>query len=100
MLSHRRLTIATDSKGGHMYICEWCNQAWGSADGCTKETDVFIDGTIRRRRPATFWGCDCGVTRGKMHHPGCDLDYCAICNDQALYCECSLESIIDTATNN
>ncbi len=83
-----------------MLICEWCNQAWRSADGCTKETELFRDGITRRRRPATFRGCDCGVKRGRMHHPGCDLDYCALCNDQALWCYCSMESVLDEWVSN
>jgi hypothetical protein len=31
---------------------------------------------------------DCGVKEGQLHIPGCDMECCASCGGQSIWCEC------------
>lgn len=80
--------------------CTWCRQDMHTAASCTDAT-IAIDGLDVARTP---WGhechwprsprrCgDCGVLPGGFHHPGCDIDECPRCTEQALMCGCSDEA--------
>ena len=34
---------------------------------------------------------DCGVVKGQLHVPGCDIEQCAICDGQVISCDCSYQ---------
>lgn len=82
-----------------MAVCHECRQEMLEASTCTVDTYPFSDGPLKRipygsERPR--WKhepChDCGVKFGGFHHPGCDVERCPRCEEQALSCGCSYES--------
>lgn len=78
-----------------MAVCKYCDQEMTLGNGCTVEEFHFEDGWIPRIRfgdERPRWSgqqCgDCGVPRGALHHPGCDIESCPRCRQQALSCDC------------
>jgi hypothetical protein len=83
-----------------MARCEFCEQEMVVGVGCALPTFRFADGSERPRIPygAEWAGApddwpwspchDCGVTRGQLHHYGCDAELCPRCGGQALGCAC------------
>lgn len=63
-----------------------------------RETTYAVRGREIRRVPygaeADDWGAgdracaDCGVIEGELHVPGCDIEQCPACGDQAITCGC------------
>lgn len=80
-----------------MARCRHCRREMLKAKSCTVNT-VKIDGidfaslrygegTWRDDVPAH--PChDCGVHRGGLHHPGCDMEECPKCHGQLISCGC------------
>ena len=84
-----------------MATCDLCNQDMLTADSCS--VTVLRHG--ERAFPAIPFGqepgwlrppefCnDCGVRRGRFHHPGCDIQACPRCQGQLLSCHCPWEQL-------
>lgn len=83
-----------------MAICTFCQQEMHDQLGCIVETfDDFSDG-IRRARvrfgheqeSINATNCpDCLVPVEHFHHPGCDIEQCPCCANQAVSCSCSVQ---------
>ncbi len=79
-----------------MVICPDCGREMLEAATCTIAKFAFPDGSIFPRIPfgsenPPWQGerChDCGVERGGYHHPGCDVERCPACLQQAIACAC------------
>ena len=70
-------------------VCEHCDQVMGVGNGCTKKMFV-IKRKFYERIPYDRDGeChDCNVTKGQLHHPGCDMERCPACGGQSISCDC------------
>lgn len=64
---------------------------------------TVIIGGIERQRirygdEVDDWGADqgpcgdCGVVKGQLHVPGCDIECCPVCGQQAISCDCEHEA--------
>lgn len=81
-----------------MATCRWCDQEMTQARSCT--VDALHRGGERiemvRWGDETGWRArtrchDCGVAPGALHHPGCDIQQCAVCGRQMMTCGCRFD---------
>jgi hypothetical protein len=75
-----------------MAICDVCKQEMTEGGGC-KATVVLIGGfgfpRSRDHDESDDGRChDCGAVHGELHHPGCDMERCPVCNGQLISCGC------------
>jgi len=65
--------------------CRYCKQVMNNGVGCTfagYDED-------KKRVPCVDDHChDCNVTKGQLHHPGCDMERCPTCHGQLISCSC------------
>ncbi len=79
-----------------MSVCEWCNREMMTAASCNvaafhregRRFHMVPFGDESGRRTSSAQCGDCGVRRGGLHHPGCDLQRCPACGGQLLSCGC------------
>ena len=72
-----------------MAICNWCDKDMLEVDTCNVKLVDFGNGDPLPPIPYDGEKChDCGVTNGKIHHPGCDMERCPRCDGQLISCGC------------
>jgi hypothetical protein len=80
-----------------MAQCQWCEQDMPSVDGCTVTffDDFLEQGPTQRLKygeegaPPPNERCrDCECLVGHYHHPGCCIEVCPVCKEQAMSCDC------------
>ena len=93
-----------------MSICHACGQEKKTADSCGGKI-IFVGGLPFDRitfghehgdRWQEFERCpECGVARGGLHHPGCDLEQCPRCGRQYITCDCvgGSDDVTDTVAS-
>lgn len=81
-----------------MTICGWCNKHMGGkisscdenvkVDFGTSVMDPIKYGDETRAKFENERCHDCKVTKGGIHHPGCDVEECPKCHKQLISCGC------------
>ena len=71
-------------------ICRYCHKDIGEVNGCSAKYLIY-DSKVYTRSTEHFGEkdgrCnDCNSKHGMFHHFGCDVERCAVCNEQALFC--------------
>ena len=82
-------------------LCRLCERDYGSSDSCVADKwqvpapaiPYGLESDLKQSADAEGWAfkerChDCGVTLGRYHHPGCDVEQCPVCQGQAFGCKC------------
>src|SRR5689334_10410021 len=75
--------------GAVMAVCEWCHQEMFEATTCVANLPLEMDGAVYQPVSAAEDCGDCGVSRGGLHHPGCDIELCPRCGGQRIACACA-----------
>ncbi|GJM36883.1 MAG: hypothetical protein DHS20C19_02500 [Acidimicrobiales bacterium] len=81
-----------------MAVCHWCDEEMPKGGSCSvaelhrggTSVAMIPFGDERPRWSGEKCG-DCGVRRGGFHHPGCDIQRCAVCRGQMLSCGCRFD---------
>lgn len=69
--------------------CTYCKQPMDIGAGCTFKQ---FPGEPERTPHNQDRDChDCNVSPGQLHHPGCDMERCPMCQGQAISCGCTSE---------
>ncbi len=90
-MAHDSLDVET-LRGPHGFAyCKDCGLEMAIGAGCTAKPGGRIPyGERREAAIADKQPChDCNVTKGQLHHIGCDMERCPACFNQAISCTCS-----------
>ena len=84
--------LTAHREGKTMAQCEWCDNEMTTGASCIVEA-LHQAGVPRPLEAARRRCGDCGVRRGGLHHPGCDLQRCPCCHGQLITCGCRFDEI-------
>ena len=77
-----------------MAVCNYCGLEMKDAESCTIAL-IEMGNAIHKRDTSYFDSfnkrChDCGIVNkaGNIHHHGCDMERCPICQGQLISCDC------------
>lgn len=81
-------------------LCPVCQHDMTQTVACDQMVEWEIEGASHRRIPygaelglgiyVVVSEChDCGTPPGGLHHPGCDMEECPHCHEQAMGCDCT-----------
>jgi hypothetical protein len=71
-------------------MCRDCKQLMKPGTACTRTT-VTVDGRRIKRSLEHFESSichDCNAPSGQLHHLGCDVERCPVCDGQLISCGC------------
>lgn len=83
-----------------MAVCDDCKREMTTSDGCSISkmiigTKAFhrirvfeVNGALSNLRDGKLRCHDCGALPDRFHHPGCDMELCPRCGNQAISCGC------------
>ncbi len=72
-------------------VCDYCHLEMLPGVSCTTKTYTRGDEEVPRLPydPDEPGNChDCNCPADGFHHPGCDMERCSICSEQAIACDC------------
>ena len=79
-----------------MSKCEDCKQEMSEEhESCTYDV-IVIEGNAYKRNTkyhdVNEYCHDCNILNGGVHHMGCDMERCPICDGQMISCDCKWEN--------
>ena len=90
------------------HICEACHQDMADHenddDNVTCLMPVVEINRVQYRRQRYHFGeedgrChDCRIKHGGIHHMGCDVEKCPVCDDQLISCDCKRKAFLVLGT--
>ena len=75
-------------------ICNDCKKEMKPKGGCSLPYLIDKDKKRMKRNVCDTDVChDCNAGNGKIHHFGCDSEYCPQCGQQVIGCDCEWEYV-------